>query len=64
LAKKLLNMKDQIVFWCFFTLARLFRCLQWLVVGDVLLVRLTCAAFRDGMAGKSGQNNSPLIVKK
>ena len=64
LAKKLLNFKNRFFFWLLFITARSLKTFQWLVKGKGELIRATFFAFKDGMMGKSGQNNSPLIVRE
>lgn len=55
LARKLLNLWDQAVFWLLFTGARIIRTLEWLVKGDWALVKVSWLAIRDGLKGKSGK---------
>ncbi|MBN1804558.1 MAG: glycosyltransferase family 2 protein [Sedimentisphaerales bacterium] len=55
MAKKLLNLKDKIIFWLLFVNARLCRTLEWLVKGKWKLVRATFCSFRDGLKGKTGK---------
>jgi GT2 family glycosyltransferase len=56
LARKLLNLREQAVFWLLFTGARIIRMLEWLVKGDRALVKVSWLAIRDGLKGKSGRH--------
>jgi len=55
LARKLLNLRDRVVFWLLFTGARIIRMLEWLVKGNRPLLRASWLAIRDGLKGKSGK---------
>ena len=55
LAKKLLSLKNQIIFNLFFFSARLVRVFEWSLRGQWDLVKITFYAFRDGFRGKAGK---------
>jgi len=55
LAKKLLPLKEKIIFWVLFIPARLFRILEWLVIGKWNLIKITYFALFDGIKGITGR---------
>jgi len=55
LARKLLNLKDRIIFWILFIPARLFRCAEWFLKKRFKLIKITFSAFRDGIKKKTGK---------
>jgi len=55
LAKKLLSFKNRIIFWMLFVPARAFRVLGWFLRDKRGLIKVTFAAFKDGILGREGK---------
>jgi len=60
LSKKLLNFKEQILFWILFIPSRLIRVFEWMIKGRWNLIRITYFAFLDGILNKKGKTSRKL----
>jgi len=63
LARKILDIKNQVVFWTLFVPARLIRCMKWVFQGKIDLVKITFSGLNDGIKGKIGKNNKSKFTK-
>jgi len=60
LSKKLLSFREQVVFWLSFLPARLFRALEWFLIGKWKLIRISYFAFVDGIMNRIGKTKRKL----
>jgi len=55
LSRKLLSLKNRVIFWLLFFPARILRVFEWLLRGEWKLVKITYLAFLDGIRNKKGK---------